>query len=96
MLVPTMVQSRPEGRVMPEHRRGAKKRTAILEELYRRELALETAPTTSDLAQRLGIGVKTVYFHLVVLRDAGLVTWVPLAARTLKLTPEGRDLVTKP
>ena len=43
------------------------------------------------------VGVKTVYFHLVALRDADppMVTWVPRAARTLKLTPEGRAAVTK-
>lgn len=96
MLAPTMVQSRPEGRAMPEHQRGAAKRAAILKELYRREVAIEPAPTTADLALQLKVGVKTVYFHLVVLRDAGYVTWIPLAARTLKLTPAGRALVMKP
>lgn len=97
MPTPIVVESRPEGRAIPAHRRGTKKRAAILKELYRRETAGEIAPTTADLAAHLGIGVKTVYFHLVALRDADppLVTWVPRAARTLRLTAEGRAKVTK-
>lgn len=102
MLTMPMVESRPEGRAMPEHKRGAKKRAAILKELYRRELAGEVAPTVADLSLIIAgkgkkVGVKTVYFHLVALRDADppMVTWVPRAARTLKLTPEGRAAVTK-
>lgn len=103
MLTLPMVQSRPEGRVMPEHKRGVAKRTAILQELYRREVANEPPPTVDDLAKHLAgkgqkVGVKTVYFHLVAMRDSDppLVTWVPLASRTLRLTPEGRAKVTKP
>lgn len=95
-----MVVSRPGGRIMPKQSRGIEKRDAILRELYRRELALEPPPTVEDLAQSIGtpdkrVGVKTIYYHLVALRDEGLVTWVPLAARTLKLTPKGRAEVTK-
>ena len=90
-----MVVSRPEGRVMPEHQRGIEKRHAILEELYRRELAQEPSPTSGDLAMILRVDQKTAYFHMVSLRDEGLVTWEPRAARTLRLTPAGRARVAK-
>lgn len=92
-----MVVSRPEGRVMPEHQRGIEKRDAILEELYRRELAHESPPTSGDLGRLLDVDQTTAYFHLVALRDADppLVTWVPRAPRTLRLTPEGRAKAQK-
>lgn len=95
-----VVESRPGGRDMPRHRRGNERRAAILQELYRREQAGEPPPTVSDLAASLTRdgkqpGDKTVYFHLVVLRDHGLVTWQPLVARTLQLTAAGRAEVTK-
>lgn len=97
MLAMPMVESRPEGRVMPEHQRGIENRDAILEELYRRETAGEPAPTSGDLGRLLKVDQTTAYFHLVALRDADppLVTWIPRVARTLRLTPEGRAKAQK-
>ena len=97
MLTMPMVESRPEGRAMPEHQRGVEKRDAILKELYRREIELEPPPTSGDLGRLLGVDQTTAYFHLVALRDADppLVTWVKRAPRTLRLTPDGRSKAEK-
>lgn len=97
MLAMPMVESRPEGRAMPEHQRGMDNRDAILKELYRRETVGEVAPTSGDLGRLLGVDQTTAYFHLVALRDADppLVTWIPRAARTLRLTAEGRAKAQK-
>jgi predicted MarR family transcription regulator len=65
----------------------------ILTELARRESAHEPAPTIRDLCEATATrSTSIINYHLGKLRAAGLVTWVPQAARTLRLTDEGRDV----
>lgn len=73
-------------------RRGAE----ILDELARRERRQEPAPTVRELVDVLALApssTATVQIHLRNLRRAGLVTWQPCAARTLRLTDAGREAV---
>jgi Mn-dependent DtxR family transcriptional regulator len=47
------------------------------------------APTWAELAKRLKIQPSAVHDRLRVLREKGLVTWIPRSARTLKITDRG-------
>jgi len=67
-----------------EQTRGRKLRECILAEIRRRHGDRLPPPTVEDLAAACGRGVKTVYWHLVKLRDSGDVTWEPNKARTLR------------
>lgn len=72
-------------------------RRAILDELLRRELKHEPAPTWVELGAAVGgMADTTAGYHCRVLRAAGLVTWEPGLARTIRLTDAGRQFVTAP
>lgn len=67
----------------------------IIADLARRERERLPSPTVRELVDVLALApssTATVQFHLRNLRRAGLVTWQPCAARTLRLTDAGREV----
>lgn len=42
-------------------------------------------PSALEIAEEVGLGVSTVWFHIRRLRDEGRVTYEPHQARTLKV-----------
>jgi len=53
-------------------------------------------PTVEDVRIWRGYESRsTPWFHLKVLRAAGLVTWTPHTARTLRITDKGKAILQK-
>lgn len=48
-------------------------------------------PTVREIGERVGLAAPSVYHHMETLREDGYITWETGKARTIQLTPEGRD-----
>jgi repressor LexA len=42
-------------------------------------------PTVREIGRAVGIGVQSTHRHLIVLARAGVITWEPGCARTIRL-----------
>lgn len=49
-------------------------------------VAVQPHPTVRSVAEYAGLAYGTARYHLAILRDAGLVTWEPCCAGTLRPT----------
>lgn len=60
-----------------------------LDAIARLTAAAGYPPTMAEIGAARGVSAPTVHDVAVRLREAGLLTWVPRVARTIRLTPEG-------
>lgn len=52
------------------------------------------SPSIADIADALGYAKQTVHYHLGQLEQAGYVTRIPGAARSLRLTDKAEELLS--
>lgn len=50
------------------------------------------SPTTRELAEEMGVVVSVLHGSLTRLQRAGMVTWDPHRARTLRVVDDGHDV----
>jgi len=72
----------------------AENRVVILGVLAEAQDRHSPAPSVRDLALVMNVGVATVHSYLRQLAKEGMVEWTPNRHRSLRLTPEGSQLVS--
>lgn len=73
---------------------GDERRRKILLFVYEYKVNRDYSPSTREIGLAIGISsTSVVNYHLDRMKDDGVVDFIPLQARTLHLTRQGKDLV---
>lgn len=70
---------------------GVDLRIAICDYIDRYERDHQYAPTVRELAERFDRSTSSIWRHLILLREAGLVNWVDNQERTVHVTGRWSD-----